>query len=62
MTRSEPLTRPTAPPRRSCPGCHTFELRPSRPRGWERVLLLALLRPYRCHCCMRRWWRPRALW
>jgi hypothetical protein len=42
-----------------CPCCLNREMNPSRPRGKEWLLTLAFIRPFRCHWCERRFWRPR---
>jgi hypothetical protein len=41
-----------------CPRCNQPEVYPSRVRGLDFLLTLLLLRPYRCHNCSRRYWRP----
>ena len=43
----------------SCPFCGRHDLYISRPKHWfEEVAILLLLRPVRCHDCMRRFFRP----
>jgi len=42
-----------------CPYCGSSDIRFSRPRNrWEEVANLLLLRPGRCHSCLRRCYRP----
>lgn len=42
-----------------CPHCHRHDIRTSRPKTlWENLIVLALLRPVRCHDCMRRFYLP----
>jgi transposase-like protein len=41
----------------TCPQCGSTEVRYSHRRGWERLLIVLLLRPYRCENCRRRCWR-----
>jgi len=42
-----------------CPHCHRHDIRTSRPKSlWENLIVLALLRPVRCHDCMRRFYLP----
>jgi hypothetical protein len=46
--------------REECPHCHrSSEIYTSNPKSvWEELLILLLLRPVRCHDCMRRFLRP----
>ena len=43
-----------------CPYCHrSSEIYISHPKSlWEEIAVLLLLRPVRCHDCMRRFYRP----
>jgi hypothetical protein len=42
-----------------CPYCLSSRVYSSRPTGWcEQTLFVFLLRPVRCHSCMRRRYRP----
>lgn len=42
-----------------CPYCHRHDIRNSRPKSlWEDLIVLALLRPVRCHDCMHRFYLP----
>lgn len=42
-----------------CPYCSSDEIHRSSPRNiWDRLALVALLRPVRCHGCMRRHFIP----
>lgn len=41
----------------TCPECQSTETRCSHRRLWERLLIVFLLRPYRCENCQRRFWR-----
>ena len=42
-----------------CPHCHRHDIRTSRPKSLgEDLIVLALLRPVRCHDCMRRFYVP----
>jgi predicted Zn-ribbon and HTH transcriptional regulator len=45
----------------SCPDCHSTQVRPSRFRAVELVLMALVLRPFRCRRCATRFWRFR-LW
>jgi hypothetical protein len=43
---------------RYCPGCGSREVQRARQRELLDIpLLLLLLRPFRCHSCMRRFYR-----
>jgi hypothetical protein len=46
--------------REECPYCHrASEIYTSNPKSiWEELVILLLLRPVRCHDCMRRFLRP----
>ena len=41
-----------------CPRCQSPNVRKSRYRGWERMWVLVLRRPYRCRWCLARFVRP----
>ena len=43
----------------SCPDCQSTQVRPSRVRGVELLLMALLLRPFRCQRCSTRFWRFR---
>jgi hypothetical protein len=44
---------------KTCPYCGRAEVYISYPkRVWEELAILLLLRPVRCHDCMRRFYRP----
>ena len=43
----------------NCPNCKSSDIYVSHAKnGWEKIAALALLRPVRCHGCMRRFFRP----
>ena len=42
-----------------CPYCRRADIYISHPKDfWEEIAILLLLRPVRCHDCMRRFLRP----
>ena len=42
-----------------CPYCHWADIYRTRPKSvGDRILILLMLRPVRCHDCMRRFYRP----
>jgi hypothetical protein len=44
---------------RHCPHCRRHDVRSSRPKSlWEDLIFMVLLRPVRCHDCMRRFYLP----
>jgi hypothetical protein len=44
---------------RHCPHCRRHDVRSSRPKSlWENLIFMVLLRPVRCHDCMRRFYLP----
>jgi hypothetical protein len=43
----------------ACPRCGSAaQVRRSKRRPWERLMIVLALRPYRCENCQRRFWRP----
>ena len=53
---------PPPEPGKRCPRCRTYAVHRSHFRAWELPLALVLCRPFRCHTCLRRFWRPLVLW